>query len=314
MLLVGVWANQNWILGNWIKEVRTRSSENFDIRWVPSIYAQKRKFEKLAHIPLPRRSSYFFSYVTIFEHYLNQDVPRFSGKSIVLYPHNEIEMGTLEHQVKILNQAFKTYFFCSTDAEQLVAHGLMRSKVEIAHCAVDVDCVFNPIETKSSNTVILASRFGPRKGLSILPEIVRTMPHLKFIALGRGWEGFISDTRLNLLNNFDYYPLNKATRNEFFSRAGIFLSLSNLEGGPVPLIEAIAMGCVPVVTRTGFAPDLIQHNINGFLLKNPPEVSEVRAALASACLVKVEPILGFLTWDRITQLMIRDKRLMEREG
>ena len=52
MILVGVWANRNWILGNWIKEVQLRHPNNFKLWWVPSIYAGKRKFEKFISFSL----------------------------------------------------------------------------------------------------------------------------------------------------------------------------------------------------------------------------------------------------------------------
>ena len=46
MVMVGVWANRNWILGNWIREVKLRLPSNFRLWWVPSIYAGKRPIEK----------------------------------------------------------------------------------------------------------------------------------------------------------------------------------------------------------------------------------------------------------------------------
>jgi glycosyltransferase involved in cell wall biosynthesis len=311
MLLVGVWANRNWILGNWLKEARTRSRSDFDILWVPFIYAGKRKAERYIRFHIPKRDSYFFSYITIFESYLKKNPARFRNKSVVLYPHNESEMGDLNHQATVLNEAYKTYFFCSADARQLMAHGLKEDKVEIAYCAVDNDCVQDVREQKERKTVILASRFGPRKGLEALPEVIKTLQDFHFIALGRGWESFIVENKLDHAPNFEYHQFNKDTRNKFFSRAGIFLSLSNLEGGPVPLIEAISMGCIPVATRTGFAEDLIVDKETGLLLSLKPETPEIVNALRSTSSLNVNPIIGYLTWDRITQLMIRDKRAIE---
>ncbi len=311
MLLVGVWANRNWILGNWLKEVRTRSKSDFDILWVPFIYAGKRSAERFIRFYIPKRDSYFFSYITIFESYYERNPIRFRNKSIVLYPHNESEMGDLNHQAKVLNEAYKTYFFCSADAKKLIAHGLQDQKVEIAYCAVDNDCVQDIREKKAKKTVILASRFGPRKGLDALPDVIRSMSDFHFIALGRGWETFIVGNKLDSTANFEYHQFNKESRNKFFSRAGIFLSLSNLEGGPVPLIEAISMGCIPVATRTGFAEDLIVDKESGLLLPLQPHTSEIVNALRSAANLEAKPVIGYLTWDRITQLMIRDKRAIE---
>lgn len=45
----------------------------------------------------------------------------------------------------------------------------------------------------------------------------------------------------------------------------IYLMSSDFEGLPVALLEAMSMGCVPVVTRAGGIPAVIDHEKNGFL-------------------------------------------------
>jgi glycosyltransferase involved in cell wall biosynthesis len=306
MLLIGVFANRNWILGNWLKEVNQRAPRIFSVVWVPTIFAGKRWFEKYIPKFLPKRQAYFFSYLTIFEKYFNNNVSKYSNNSIVLYPHNEPELGSLVHQAQILNNAHAVYFFCSDDANALVSSGLIESKVRIALCAVDVDCVPNKYTERSKNMVVRASRYGPRKGLDILPEIVKSRPNLNFVALGRGWENFLEFSNLSNQVNFKYIELSKESRNKYFSEAKIFLSLSNLEGGPVPLIEAMSMGVYPIATKTGFAPDLINSKKSGILIQVNPEISQVLSALDDA--LSIEPVntAGHLTWDRITTMMISD--------
>ena len=317
MLLIGVWANRNWILGNWLKEVRIRAPKIFSIVWLPFIFAGKREIEKFIPKILPNRQSYFFSYLTIFESYLKKNSDKISNRSLIMYPHNEPELGSLDHQAKILNKAFAVYFFCSFDANQLIKVGLKRDKVRIAHCAVDVDCVLTDIYHREPNMVVLASKYGPRKGLEILPEIIKNRPDLNFVCLGRGWENFIASTKIDKLPNFTYIELNKQSRNEFFSKASIFLSLSNLEGGPVPLIEAMAMGVYPIATKTGFALDLIVQQSNGQLISTKPTVPEVLAALDAAISMPGQTPFRELTWDRITSMMISDhykiKKLYEKQ-
>jgi glycosyltransferase involved in cell wall biosynthesis len=173
---------------------------------------------------------------------------------------------------------------------------------------VDVDCVPDSSVSRKDNLVVLASRYGPRKGLEILPEIVAARPDLDFIALGRGWEEFISSTSLAISSNFSYVMFNKENRNRIFSEATIFISLSNLEGGPVPLIEALDMGVIPIATRTGFAPDLIQEGENGYLLPLVPKVSEVLDTLQEALSTKLKVKSSGLSWDRITSMTIKDLR------
>jgi glycosyltransferase involved in cell wall biosynthesis len=308
MLLVGVWANRNWILGNWIKEVKARSPKKFRIFWVPTIFAGKHTWEHFAYIRLPRYGSYFFSYITIFEKYLSKDYSKFANRSVVLYPHNESEMGDLAHQAEVLNHAHSVYFFCSRDAESLIAHGLDNEKIRLAYCAVDNDCFqVNQAEQKNK-TVVLASRFGPRKGLTILPEIVRELPDWNFIGLGRDWENFISESGLGELSNFRYREFNKLSRNEIFSGAEIFLSLSNLEGGPVPLIEASSLGCKVVATDTGFARDLFVNGVHGTILSNPTSSEEVIKAIKTVGEMSYVPNdkVQLLTWDRLASLTLKD--------
>ena len=311
MLVIGVWANRNWILGNWIKEVSSRSDETMNLRWVPTIFANKRWWEKFAYLPFRNYGSYFFSYITIFEKYLSRNPEKYFGNSIVLYPHNEPEMGSIEHQVKVLNSAFCVYFFCSRDAEKLVKNGLDPSKTRIALCAVDVDCIPLPNLHRESKTIVLASRFGPRKGLELLPELVRQMPDWHFIGLGRGWETFISSTGLSDLPNFEHHEFNKDSRNYFFSKSEIFLSLSNLEGGPVPLIESMHLGCKIASTDTGFARDVISDSRN--LLPINPTVEQVKKTLMEVHEkeFKPNPVVATLTWDRLCRMMITDHKMIQ---
>jgi glycosyltransferase involved in cell wall biosynthesis len=308
MLLVGVWANRNWILGNWINEVRARSPHSFRVFWVPTIFAGKRRLERFAYIPLPKYGSYFFSYITIFEKYLSKNFSKYAEKSVILYPHNESEMGALDHQAEVLNHAQSVYFFCSRDAESLIGHGLSSDKVRLAFCAVDVDCFPMKTAEREEKTVVLASKYGPRKGLSILPEIVEQLPDWNFVALGRDWEDFISRSGLRELTNFRYEIFNKRSRNKIFSEAEIFMSLSNLEGGPVPLIEAANLGCKIVSTDTGFARDLFVNDLHGRILSNSPTAEEVIEAIKAVGEMTYVPNdkVNLLTWDRLTSLTLND--------
>jgi glycosyltransferase involved in cell wall biosynthesis len=182
--------------------------------------------------------------------------------------------------------------------------------VRLVYFALDVDCIRDNKVARNLKTVVLASRYGPRKGLELLPELIREMPDWNFIALGRNWEEFIDLTGLSSLSNFSYILFDKKTRSENFSKAGVFLSLSNLEGGPVPLIEAMLLDLIPIATDTGFARDLIVDNENGFLLKQCPSVNEVKEAIQNSSSISEKPsaVVKHLTWDRFSQIVLMDHR------
>jgi len=200
------------------------------------------------------------------------------------------------------------YFFCSRDLELLVTNGLAQAKARLALCAVDVDCIQTGTEIRREKTIILASRFGPRKGLSILPELVSEMPDWNFVGLGRGWANFIDSSSLRGAKNFHHQNFDKGSRNEYFSSATFFLSLSNLEGGPVPLLEAIKLGCKPIATDTGFARDVIEDGVNGYIIPINPTVSQVKEAILQTdkLQIPVNEFVNRLTWDRIASMTIQD--------
>jgi len=308
MLLVGVWANRNWILGNWIKEVKARNPKRFKLWWVPIIYSGKRKFETIIKFPLPKYDAYFFSYPTIFKYFLNKNPNRFESKSIILYPHNEPEMGTISDQVVLLNKAFKTYFYCKADADNLISNGLQPAKALIANCAIDIDCVTSKNVVRNHQTIVLASKFGPRKGAELLPPLIKMLPEWNFVIMGRGWERFLNHEKIIALPNLTYVKFNKENRVKFLSSAKIFLSLSNLEGGPVPLIESMSLGVIPISTNTGFAPEFITDGVNGYLLPiNPdPELIVAKIKSINELSEKPEIAVSHLTWDRIARITFQD--------
>ena len=89
LLLVGVWVNRNWILGNWIKEVETRSRGHARVHWVGSVFAQKHFWEKLIKFPHTTDFPEYHAHSTIA--YLKsgkgkQYIENFSNRSFEVFP------------------------------------------------------------------------------------------------------------------------------------------------------------------------------------------------------------------------------------
>ena len=64
---------------------------------------------------------------------------------------------------------------------------------------------------------------------------------------------------------FNTFKLNYHDYPKFYKKMKIFLSLSSLEGGPIPLLEAMMSNCFPVITNVGFCSDVVKNGKNGFL-------------------------------------------------
>ena len=163
--------------------------------------------------PLHKFGAYFFSYTSMFESYLKSNPKRYKNRAIVNYTHNMDELGDLKHQTVTLNQAHSVHFNCSRDAEMLVEVGLDPTKVRLIFGAVDEDCKPQVGITREPKTILLASRYGERKGLDVFPALVKLLPEWKFIILGRGWEDLLKNENLLGNPNINYHFFNKEARN-----------------------------------------------------------------------------------------------------
>lgn len=251
---------------------------------------------------------YFFSYPTTFGWYsIRKEI---ASRSIVLYTHNEQpELGSDEEQVKLLSKCYTVHFFSSIDALRLVSAGLPKEKVRIVNGAIDLDLPKGELAwDKREKLIIAASRFGYRKSPDRLPGLVRALKDWKFVLLGRGWEKFLEDQALIKEPNFEYVKFDKNTRNHFFQKGKIFLSFSILEGGPIPLLEAIHCGMAPIVSDTGFARDILGSTNAGSIFdvnaKNREIVDLIQNARFNPNLE--EQVSLKFTWDRIARIICLD--------
>lgn len=302
-------SNYRWVIGHWVRELRKRVPGKTLIWWLPISFSRRNFISQVVkEFPLPKSKNYYFPFPTIFMNYFTKYPEVLRDRSIVLYTHETSELGTTEEQVICLSQAKYVHFMCSSDRDRLVAGGLDIEKTCVILGAVDVDCVQNERFSKISRTVLLASRFGPRKGAELLPDIVDLMSEWHFTVIGPNWEKFLAESGLDQKANFTHIDWSRESRNQLMSESEVFLSLSSLEGGPIPLIDAMAFGMYPVATDTGFARDIISDAGIGTLLQIGASVEEVADAIKRArpnAQKSISAVSG-LTWDRIARQYIKD--------
>ena len=112
----------------------------------------------------------------------------------------------------------------------------------------------------------LSSAYYERKSPDKILQVIKNMPTYNFLLLGKKWENYPRYNQLISLDNFTYLDIDYEDYPKYYSQMKVFLSLSTLEGGPIPLIEAMFCNAYPVVTDTGFARDVICHGKNGYIL------------------------------------------------
>jgi glycosyltransferase involved in cell wall biosynthesis len=139
-----------------------------------------------------------------------------------------------------------------------------REKLTCVLGAADPD-FFSSHQRSADGLIGFCTAFYPRKNPEVILELVKALPDRSFILIGRKWDQYDRFPELNELPNFRYVDVPYSEYPKYYEKMSAFVSASNLEGGPIPLVEAMMSNVVPVASRTGFAPDLIKHGRNGFL-------------------------------------------------
>ncbi|CAB4711380.1 MAG: glycosyltransferase [Actinobacteria bacterium] len=311
-LFVAQTSNYRWILGHWVREIRRRVPGKSRIWWLPISFSRENVLNRfLKSFPLPKAKSYFFPYPSIFQSYFERFPKSLSERAIVLYTHETEELGSLEMQVGLLNNARRVHFMCSLDRDRLILGGLDPERTRVVLGAIDNDCFKVEGVHRRKQSILLSSRFGPRKGFEYLPEIVEALPDWNFTILGVGWEAFLEESGLSSKGNVSFLPWSSHGRRILMSENLIFLSLSSLEGGPIPLIDALACGMYPITSNTGFARDVIEEGETGKILEFPLSAKNIVRAILEANPNEMRNIasVSSLSWDTLAKLYMADSYL-----
>lgn len=168
-----------------------------------------------------------------------------------------------------------------------------------------------------------------RKGAELILPIAERLDRDRFawVFVGKGWDPWAAALeRLGwtvIWPGEQEEPLHYAT----FGEGDVYLLLSRLEGGPLPLIEAMGLGIWPVATPVGVAPELVRPGETGHLLPafagdNGAEVAEAVAAHLSgldreglaARRAAVRAAVGHRTWAEFRRQVLGILAELEERG
>jgi len=118
--------------------------------------------------------------------------------------------------------------------------------------------------------VVYAGRLVPEKRvdhlLRIWGDVGAKFPHVHLLILGEGSEG----SRLRSMNVSGVQFTGQVEEaGRYLQAADLFVLPSSTEGLSNSMLEAMSCGLPVLATRVGGAPDVIQHNVSGFLI--PPD-------------------------------------------
>jgi glycosyltransferase involved in cell wall biosynthesis len=185
----------------------------------------------------------------------DKKILNYSGNLIVRYTHDSVD---LMNYVSQLNQVTAITVENSQSKIYLQNIGVNEELIHILPHPIDLKRFQNCSETKCRD-VIFVSNFAERKNPQLIFDTIKFNPDLEFSILGKSWQNWPHFQKLLQLKNLKFLEFNYETYPKLLGQHKVFCSLSSLEGGPVPLIEALACNLNVVVTDTGHARDLIKY-------------------------------------------------------
>ena len=241
----------DWILGAISREIATHIKAKAEV----VIHGE--------HEVLEAETYFFSNWYTYVEQFYKKTLPKV-GKKLVYFTHPR-EVSRSEQKIIIsFNKADKIIFMCSSTMNDFIKKGLDPERAVTIPGAADPEFFYNH-ERSGEGAVGFCSAYYERKNPELIHNIIKAMPHRKFMLLGKKWEEYENFAKMKSLPNFTYIDDKYENYPGYYNQMDVFVSAAKLEGGPIPLVEAMMSNVFPVASITGFAPDIIEHGKNGFL-------------------------------------------------
>ena len=289
--------SEGWILEAIAREIANYLPKNVNF----SICKFKKK--------LPKSKSYFFTHYMYYFNYQKRKLFKNHSKNYVWFTHIEYE----KHQVKekaLINSLKKvTGIFCTNSSVKnyLIKKGCEPKKVHLVLGAADPN-LFSYKKDATRDKVGFCSAFYDRKNPEKIYELVKLMTEYNFILVGKGWSNYENFQEMLSLPNFTYVePLDYSEYPNLYSEMKVFVSTSDIEGGPIPLMEAMMSNVMPVVSDTGFASDIIINGKNGYIFPVNENIEIIANLVKKAFLNKNDvrqSVLNY-SWKNFSRKIIK---------
>ena len=250
---------------------------------------------------LPRAAAYFFSHYSLFDASLRRNPLLRFRRTLVFFTHPSHDPSRSRRVARRLGRASAVVSMSTVHARTLIADGVPSRNVHVVLPGSDPER-FLPHDRDGGGGVGFCSAYYPRKEPERIVAIVRALPARRFLLVGKRWPEWDGFAALEAEPNFTYIEPEYSDYPRYYAAMDVFVSPSRLEGGPIPLLEAMMANVVPVCSRTGFGPDLIDHGRNGFLFDVDAPVQTVCDLVEEAYRldVDVRATVHDRTWERFS--------------
>lgn len=275
-----------WIIGGIFRE----AAEAFNLKCYWNVYPTSRReflnprVLKAKIFPLEGELNVYAHQDTYFSVYTTNPGQIISSRNRVFFTHFNIGNNPNESQISALKYCERILVQNESMEKYLISVGISKNVIARAPGAVNRNFFYPSHSLPDKEFVLFSGDFKYRKNPDLIARVISSMPDTEFVIHGQNWEIFPSEI-LNGLPNLKRIDFRLNTQPELIRQASLYVSLAVVEGGPYPVLEALASGTPVVATDTGFCAEFI-NDLNGYLLPNPVKISQVQESIRKGLKLK----------------------------
>ena len=245
--------HKNWVLGGLFRDINNESVDYYKRQiFLGSPLSNQNFFSwSISLLRILKYKKILFSSITPLENYLRimKFFPKFQ-KIGLWFTHQEGLFS--ENQIYALK--YCDSIFVHSLEQKKVLEDISNSKIICTLGAVKIQN-FTP-RAVTGERIVWVGTTAERKNPNSIINLAVKNPQLDFRILGKDWIGTEYYSSIKNLQNVQYSEIKSALSSRDFDGCDIYLCTSIVEGGPMPLLEAISAGLHPITTDVGFARDV----------------------------------------------------------
>ena len=247
-------SHEFWVQGGVFRDLR-RNSNLFTENpiYVPAPNSAMNMFNWFIQcLKIRKFDRILFSSLTPLENYERFPFKKKKQRTGLWYTHKDGDFSRLERSSL---QSASVIFTHSTFEWKKIDEITSTKKVEMLAA---IDSKRFPRRAKRGSCIAWVGTSVERKRPKLFLDFVDNSSRQKFKLFGHHWLSSPYSKRIQSTGNLEIVELDGPMDSEKFDGCDIYLMTSRIEGGPMPLLEAIAAGIVPICTNTGFVKSIFE--------------------------------------------------------
>lgn len=230
--------------------------------------------------------------ILIYPHgYIGQTISRLAHKPyihITIAGHREFRVfGKIVERINLIffKKSLAISVTGNTTLNYLKSKGFSSQKIIVLPNVIDMESYYS-FEQKRTYDIISLSRLDKNKNVSLLLRAISRIKGIStinalIVGVGSELENLKNEAEQLAISDRVHFVgwIEENKKIEIYNSCKIFVLCSKGEGFPLSLLEAMACGCVPVVSGVGDITDVVRNKENGFVVKDLDNEEELSCVL-----------------------------------